>query len=88
MSDTALICVNTAVMKARKKKTSKKEEEQATEEVAVIEDERESLEKQQKPLKKALYLKQWYVTADDAEGKRFSIYVLATCGMKAREFFL
>lgn len=42
-------------------------------------------EKKSKKPSKEIFLKQWLVTGIDEDGNRFSVFLLATCGLKARE---
>lgn len=77
----------------KKKKTEKpveEEIEQLAQDSSEIQKEEEQEEPEQKKptKKKTIFLKQWHVVAVDEDGKRFQIYVLATCGLKAREFIL
>ena len=78
----------------KKKKTEKPVEEeieqpaQDSSETQKEEEEQEEPEQKKPTKKKEIFLKQWHAVVVDEDGKRFQIYVLATCGLKAREFIL
>lgn len=77
----------------KKKKTEKPAEEEIEQPAqdsseAQKEEEQEEPEQKKPTKKKEIFLKQWHAVVVDEDGKRFQIYVLATCGLKAREFIL
>lgn len=41
--------------------------------------------KQKKQKSKVVLLKQWLVSGTDKDGNRLNVFLLATCGLKARE---